>query len=52
MKVIFLRLTEVFMQIRCNFPNILYLSEKQKNNFQFLSVYISFQMVFIVSRVP
>ena len=25
------------MQIRCNFPNISYLSEKQKNNFQFLN---------------
>ena len=25
------------MQIRCNFPNISYLSETQKNNFQFLS---------------
>ena len=28
----------VFMQIRCNFPDISYLSETQKNNFQFLSV--------------
>ena len=27
----------VFMQIRCNFPDISYLSETQKNNFQFLS---------------
>ena len=26
------------MQIRCNFPDISYLSETQKNNFQFLSV--------------
>ena len=26
-----------FMQIRCNFPDISYLSETQKNNFQFLS---------------
>ena len=26
----------VFMQIRCNFPDISYLSETQKNNFQFL----------------
>ena len=25
------------MQIRCNFPDISYLSEAQKNNFQFLS---------------
>ena len=25
------------MQIRCNFPDISYLSERQKNNFQFLS---------------
>ena len=25
------------MQIRCNFPDILYLSETQKNNFQFLN---------------
>ena len=25
------------MQIRCNFPDISYLSETQKNNFQFLS---------------
>ena len=24
------------MQIRCNFPNISYLSETQKNNYQFL----------------
>ena len=24
------------MQIRCNFPDISYLSETQKNNFQFL----------------
>ena len=28
--------TSVFIQIRCYFPNILYLSETQKNNFQFL----------------
>ena len=27
----------VFMQIRCNFPDISYLSETQKNNFQFLT---------------
>ena len=27
----------VFMQIRCNFSNISYLSETQKNNFQFLN---------------
>ena len=27
---------KVFMQIRCNFPDISYLSETQKNNFQFL----------------
>ena len=27
----------VFMQIRCNFPDISYLSETQKNDFQFLS---------------
>ena len=26
------------MQIRCNFPDISYLSETQKNNFQFLNV--------------
>ena len=25
------------MQIRCNFPDISYLSEMQKNNFQFLN---------------
>ena len=25
------------MQIRCNFPDISFLSETQKNNFQFLS---------------
>ena len=25
------------MQIRCNFPDISYLSEKHKNNFQFLN---------------
>ena len=29
-----------FMQIRCNFPDISYLSETQKNNFQFLNEYI------------
>ena len=28
----------VFMQIRCNFPDISYLSETQKNNFQFLNI--------------
>ena len=27
---------EGFMQIRCYFPDISYLSETQKNNFQFL----------------
>ena len=27
----------VFMQIRCNFPDISYLSETQKNSFQFLN---------------
>ena len=27
------------MQIRCNFPDISYLSETQKNNFQFLIKY-------------
>ena len=27
----------VFMQIRCNFPDISYLSETQKNTFQFLT---------------
>ena len=31
------------MQIRCNFPDISYLSETQKNNFQFLNIYISKQ---------
>ena len=30
-------ISSVFMQIRCNFPDISYLSETQKNNFQFLS---------------
>ena len=29
--------SSVFMQIRCNFSDISYLSETQKNNFQFLS---------------
>ena len=29
--------SSVFMQIRCNFPDISYLSETQKNNFQFLT---------------
>ena len=29
------------MQIRCNFPDISYLSEMQKNNFQFLSKYMT-----------
>ena len=28
----------VFMQIRCNFPDISYLSETHKDNFQFLNV--------------
>ena len=32
------RMTSVFMQIRLNFPDISYLSETQKNNFQFLSI--------------
>ena len=32
------------MQIRCNFPDISYLSETQKNNFQFLNNYfVKFQ---------
>ena len=31
-------LAKVFMQIRCNFPDISYLSETQKNNFQFLII--------------
>ena len=31
-----LHLMKVSMQIRCNFPDISYLSEAQKNNFQFL----------------
>ena len=31
----------VFMQIRCNFPDISYISETQKNNFQFLNGWIS-----------
>ena len=30
-------LASVFMQIRYNFPDISYLSETQKNNFQFLN---------------
>ena len=30
-------LPSAFMQIRCNFPDILYLSGTQKNNFQFLN---------------
>ena len=29
------------MQIRCNFPDISYLNETQKNNFQFLNENIS-----------
>ena len=33
--------TSVFMQIRCNFPDILYLSEMQKNTFQFLKLILS-----------
>ena len=32
-----LHLISVFMQIRCNFPDISYFSEMQKNNFQFLN---------------
>ena len=31
-----LHLILAFMQIRCNFPDISYLSETQKNNIQFL----------------
>ena len=31
-------LPSVFMQIRCNFPDISYLSEMQINNFQFVNV--------------
>ena len=29
------------MQIRCNFPDISYLSETQKNNFQFLNDFVT-----------
>ena len=35
--LICMKTEEVFMQIRCNFPDISYLSETQKNNFQFLN---------------
>ena len=31
------------MHIRCNFPDISYLSETQKNNFQFLSRPLTYQ---------
>ena len=31
----------VFMQIKCNFPDISYLSETQKNKFQFLNQHSS-----------
>ena len=37
------------MQIRCNFPDISYLSETQKNNFQFLNPYDG--QLFIQSHV-
>ena len=38
--LILARKPSVFMQIRCNFPDISYLSETQKNTFQFLKVFI------------
>ena len=31
---------KIFMQIRCNFPDISYLSETQKNTFQFLTLQV------------
>ena len=45
---------KTFMQIRCNFPDISYLSETQKNNFQILSkqlvVYRFYCMAFFHSQ--
>ena len=40
-----LHLISVFMQIRCNFPDISYLSETQKNNFQFLTFSIFLEVL-------
>ena len=40
------------MQIRCNFPDISYLSETQKNNFQFLMNYnVGFQLHYISIQI-
>ena len=39
------------MQIRCNFPDISYLSETQKNNFQFLNE-MSFKLHLILAWKP
>ena len=33
------------MQIRCNFSDISYLSETQKNNFQFLNIVMAHQVI-------
>ena len=41
------------MQIRCNFPDISYLSETQKNNFHFLNVFwVLIEMGFFSKKVP
>ena len=44
------------MQIKCNFPNMSYLSETQKNNFQFLNEkknekYIKSELSFLLSFI-
>ena len=36
------------MQIRCNFPDISYLSETQKNNFQFLNKSLNLTIGYIM----
>ena len=39
------------MQIRCNFPDISYISETQKNNFQFLNIYIFIAFALVESVI-
>ena len=48
--LILARKPSVFMQIRCNFPNISYLSETQKNTFQFLNEKI-LESSILISRI-
>ena len=50
--LIFARKPSVFMQIRCNFPDISYLSETQKNNFQFLKNRPAFRFLTHSSNFP